>query len=455
MAAGLAVLGAVALLAASDDEGHPSEWDPRVAELASFVEDERGLRFDHPVHVDFLSPDEYTEATTTTDEDLLDEDRTELDRYAGQLRALGVASGELDLFEAFNQVSDGGTLAFYDPFDQRVRVRGTEMTVGLEVTIVHELTHALQDQHFDLEGLFDSELDDGAATAYRALIEGDALRIEDAYVAGELSAAQQDQYDEEFGAELDASEAATADVPPFVSAVVSAPYALGRPFVLMLLNDGGNAAVDDAFSERPSTEEHLLDPLSFLRGDEGDLLDLDPEGELEPFEDGPFGAIGWYLFLAERIDPETAFDAALGWGGDGFVAYEADDVVCVRVAFVGDTAEDEAEMATALEAWRAAMPGERSEAIEVDGHPGIEACDPGTDQDTALTGRSADSLFLPSLWGYLVADASSVLNPDQSACYARGVLAGLEYDEITDPEGTVFGEERFQQLTTEALTACR
>ncbi|MGK2947292.1 MAG: hypothetical protein ACSLFP_01845, partial [Acidimicrobiales bacterium] len=455
VAAGLTVLGAVALLAGPDDDGHPGEWDPRVAELAAFVEDERGLRFDHPVHVDFLSADDYTEATTTADEEVLDEDREELDRYAGQLRALGVASGELDLFEAFNQVSDGGTLAFYDPFNERVRVRGTEMTVGLEVTIVHELTHALQDQHFDLEGLFDSELDDGAATAYRALIEGDALRVEDAYVADELTAAQQEQYDEEFGAELDASVAATADVPPFVSAVVSAPYALGRPFVLMLFNEGGNATVDDAFDRRPTTEEHLLDPLSFLRGDEGEELDLDPDEELDAFDDGPFGAIGWFLFLAERIDPKVAFDAAVGWGGDGYVAYEADDAICVRAAFVGDTSADEAEMAAALDTWQAAMPGDRSDPLDVDGHPGIETCDPGTEADLALTGRSEDSLFLPSLWGYLVADATSVLEPTEADCYARGVLAGLEYDEITDPEGTVFGEERFQQLTTDALAACR
>ena len=38
-----------------DGPGHPDEWDPRVADLAAFVEDERGLDFDHPVYVDFLT----------------------------------------------------------------------------------------------------------------------------------------------------------------------------------------------------------------------------------------------------------------------------------------------------------------------------------------------------------------------------------------------------------------
>ena len=67
-------------------------------------------------YVDFLTAGEYTAETTSEDDErAADDERAELDRYAGELRALGVASGELDLFEAFNQVSDGGTLAFYDP----------------------------------------------------------------------------------------------------------------------------------------------------------------------------------------------------------------------------------------------------------------------------------------------------------------------------------------------------
>ena len=71
------------------------------------------------MYVDFLTPEQYT-AETTGDEVGLSEEaqRDDYDDYAGQLRALGVASGELDLFEAFNSVADSGTLAFYDPRDE-------------------------------------------------------------------------------------------------------------------------------------------------------------------------------------------------------------------------------------------------------------------------------------------------------------------------------------------------
>ena len=58
IAVGLLVIGAVAVVTdqfTDDGPGHPDEWDPRVADLAAFVEDERGLDFDHPVYVDFLT----------------------------------------------------------------------------------------------------------------------------------------------------------------------------------------------------------------------------------------------------------------------------------------------------------------------------------------------------------------------------------------------------------------
>ena len=253
-----------------DAPAHPDAWDPRVASLAASVEESRGLKFDHPVYVDFLTPAEYTKQTTT-EEKVLDKDRKSgLERQAASLRALGVASGKLDLFAAFNSVSDAGTLAFYDPNDDRVRVRGTEVTVGLQVTLVHELTHALQDQHFDLERLYDGDLDSGASTAFRALIEGDALRIEEAYVAEELHG--RGAIHLRGGVRGRSSTRAPPPRPTCrrsSSASFSVPYLLGKPFVTLLVNKGGNRRVDEGFKRPPTTEEHLFDPASFLADEHG------------------------------------------------------------------------------------------------------------------------------------------------------------------------------------------
>jgi hypothetical protein len=433
---------------------HPDEWDPRVADLAAYVEDERELGFDHPVHVDFLTPAEYTEATTGGDDLSEEQERDDLEVFASQLRALGVASGDIDLYEAFNAVVDGGTLAFYDPTDERIRVRGTEMTVGLEVTLVHELTHALQDQRFELDRLRDPSIDSGASSAFRALGEGDAVRVENAYIEEELDEAEQADYDEEFAGALADSEAATTDVPPFIEATFGAPYALGQPFVTMLFNQDGNDAVDEAFEDPPYTEEHLFDPASFLAGEGSSRVSVDLPRGAETIEEGPFGATAWYLVLAERIDPKVAFEAALGWGGDFFAAYEHEGDVCVQAVFEGATATDDTEMSAALRAWRDTMVGDRAELVQIDGHPGIDTCDPGDDVDLELTGRSATSLYLPNLWGYLVADAASTLDSEGCRCYASAVVEELSYEQITDPDDGFYESRPFQQLLEGAFAGC-
>lgn len=453
---GLLFVAAVGLLTKNLPTGppHPDEWDPRVTELVAFVEDERGLTFDHPVYVDFLTASAYTAETTEADTDIAKKEREDLDRFAGELRAFGLASGKIDLFAAYNSVADAGTLAFYDPADQRVRVRGTRVTVGLQVTLVHELTHALQDQHFDLARLYDDDLDSSASTAFRALIEGDAQRVEEAYTSGELTAAQQAAYDEEYAGELEESQASTSEVPPFVSASFAVPYLLGQPFVVMIANEGGNRAVDDAFRSPPHTEEHLFDPASFLAGEDGEEVDLGLDDDIDVLDDGPFGSPSWYLLLAERIDPKVAFDATLGWAGDAYATFERDGRSCVRAAFVGDSKRDDREMAAALDEWAAAMPDGIAEATEIDGHPGLESCDPGEDVDLVGLGRSEDALFLPSLWAYLVADAATQLDAAGARCYAHGVIDELTYEQITDPAGTAFEGDDFQRLLEGAFEAC-
>lgn len=457
-AIGLAGLGAVvgvSRLLGDDGVDHPDDWDPRVLELVEYVEDERGLEFDHPVYIDFLTPDEYRAEATTDEATLTDEDRDSLASSAGELRALGVGSGDIDLLAAINEVADAGTLAYYDPREKRVSVRGTEMTVGLEVTLVHELTHALQDQHFDLVRLYDEDLDGGASLALRALIEGDAGRIEQAYVDGALSSAEREEYEAELAESIQASEDATADVPTFIQASFAVPYALGPPFVQMLANEGGNGAVDAAFRDPPDSEEDLFDPASYLDGeDEEDVeLGLD-EDEVEIIDEDRFGSSGWYLMLSERIDPMEAFQAALGWGGDAYASFRRDGVVCVRAVFRGDTAADEDEMIAALDDWVAAMPDGAAEFITVDGRPGFESCDPGSDVEIELRNQSTAALNVPALWGYLIADAANVVDAEGARCYASAVVGQLTFEEIIDPEGKAFSDEAFVTKLQEAFRGC-
>ncbi|HYT40274.1 MAG TPA: hypothetical protein VEN99_12220, partial [Acidimicrobiia bacterium] len=173
---------------------HPKQWDPRVLPLVRFVEQTRGLRFRHPVAVQYLSDADFRREVADEPpgpaEAGLDQHDAE-----GAARALGLPLGRNGLVAAGNTLSGEGITAFYDDGTERVDVRGTDLTVGRRATIVHELTHALQDQHFDISRE-DSYPSDDRNGAFDAVVEGDAVRLEDAYV-GSLPQADQDAYDRE------------------------------------------------------------------------------------------------------------------------------------------------------------------------------------------------------------------------------------------------------------------
>jgi hypothetical protein len=402
---GLVAGGAVVLTAGSD---YPDEWDSRVTDLVAFVESERGLDYDHAVPVEFLSEAEYSAETRVDESTITDADRTAMEEASAALVALGLVPSDLDLLDAGNDLTDSGTLAFYDPSAERVVVRGEELTPALRGTLVHELTHVLQDQHFDLN----EPPPEDTAQAYEAqaaVIEGDAMRIESSWV-NTLSAADQDAYWNDNLSAGDASEEELAAVPGALQAQFAAPYAFGEPLVTLLALSGGNDEVDQAFEDPPVTSEQLIDPRALFAGNEA--IDIDapdlPDGADRLGRASELGAATLLVALAERIDAFQALDAVDGWGGDSAVAYELDGRTCLRGRLVGDTPTDTDELRTALDAWAAAgPPGVASVAMEGD-QVALEACspDPGTGAAPGST-RSLDVLGAVSARSFVMAQAEN------------------------------------------------
>jgi len=430
----------VVIYARNSSGDYPDEWDPRVADLVAFVEDQRDLQFDHPVPVDFLSAAEYSDAVRVDAGDLTEEETESLDRQVAFLRALGLASGDLDPVEAQNDLADAGTLAYYDVVTERVVVRGTELAVDLRVTLVHELTHVLQDQQFDLEELQqgidpdDEAAVDDAFTGYLALVEGDAVRVENAYVES-LGQAEFDEYVETYSEGFEDAQDDLGDIPAALQAFGIVPYVLGQPLVSLIAAEGGNGAVDDAFDHLPATGEHMLDPRSYLL-DPASPSDLGapplPDAG-EPLEEGVVSAVDLYVLLAERIDPLVALEAADGWGNGHWVTYEKDgDETCVRFRIDSDTGDDAGEVDSALREWVAAAPPATDATFAGQGRIDyVESCDPGT-ENVRINDRALDVLQVPALRSQLMAEAVQAggLGVDEAFDQADCVVGELGYDAV-------------------------
>jgi hypothetical protein len=319
-----------------------SELDGLVRELQGFVEDARGLRFKREVDVRLLESAAFRQRVL----DDVAEDAEELEDAEDVLIALGLLDADVDLEVAVNDLIGGGVAGFYDPETDELVVRGAEPTPFVRQVLIHELTHALQDQHFELHRPALEDRDDEASLAFTGLVEGDATVVEQRFVAS-LPA------DERRAAQAEEARQAGAldpDIPGVLYEIFGFPYIVGPQFVQRILRAGGPARLNAAFTSPPTTTEHLLHPNRFLAGEAPRPVTA-PKADGEIIDEGVIGEMGFELIFGVVFDAETARSAAAGWGGDRYVAWRQGSRTCVRTSVVMDTAGATARLARALDEW--------------------------------------------------------------------------------------------------------
>ena len=363
LAGGAAVLFRDRLFPASDGPAHPAEWDPRVATLADFVSAERELEWVQPVFVEFLPEAEFVRLFDQPDSPPSDEADALARSYSQLYDAFGLAVG-YNPAQGESAVSAVTTLGFYSLDSDRVYVRGDQLTPAVQVVLAHELTHALQAQHFELAMGNDDDLE------LRAVVEADALRVEEAFLAtlspADRAAAVQAN---SLGAE---AEVGLADVPWAVVEQRYAPYVLGPMLVNDVFATEGNAGVDQLILE-PPTEEILLNP--WMHGtpaqpDTAVVVEvplgatvLDPPQSLSP--------VDMLVMLDAWLPWSQARRSLDGWAGGTYTSYERDGVVCFTASASFDNSAD--RFAVAITAWAQAAGSTANPSIIVNDVT-FEAC---------------------------------------------------------------------------------
>lgn len=133
--------------------------------------------------IELLDGAAYIERSRADFEEDLAEDPDDLENAAAALGALGLWPDGVDPVDVLGEYFSVGSLGYYDPETGEMVVRGAADTPNLRTTLVHELTHALDDQHFELDR---PELDDRPDEARLRLLgprRGQRLRVEAAYTA--------------------------------------------------------------------------------------------------------------------------------------------------------------------------------------------------------------------------------------------------------------------------------
>jgi len=393
----IVALGAAAAVNFVSQDDDPQVWDPRIAPLATFVETETGATFARPVEVRFLPDAEFETLVSRDPTALTDQERQSIADEEAIGRAFGWYTGGTRLFDENNDLSAAGILAFYSYERRQIVARAddpaaTTLDVRLRVTIVHELTHAMQDQRFGgIANIRARPTTTDGAEATLSLIEGHATFVESSYVAA-LSPADLDAFYQSSAVAGGAISDRVEDVPNVLSVPLAAPYVFGP-----ILVDAANrqpTGIKGLYGTPPVAMDQVLDPLAYFANDEPEALDAThPPGDRLPT--GTVGAVRLYLTLATVISPADAWDSALGWGNDSYAPFRrSDGLVCVNWNLYGDTVEAAKRLYDGLVIWER----EREAAAMVTVAYAkqklhITMCDPGTTTTQVLVSDEAASAF--------------------------------------------------------------
>lgn len=281
----------------------------------------------------------------------LDEDSTPAEMHATEvsLKKLGLVPRDFQFRPFIIKLLTEQVAGYYDPKRQEFFLADWIDLDGQKPVMAHELTHALQDQHFNLRR-FDKwpKGDSDAELAAHALIEGDASLVMSVYVArnpARIIALMKS---------MGASQSATEEIdraPRALRESLLFPYEEGMQWVTQLYKKEGWPLVSRAFTDLPQSTEQILHadkyfahdaPIKITQPDIASVLgagwkriDADVNGEWS-----------YYLILDEYLKSEQeSRRAAAGWGGDRYGVYEDAKTgeVFITQMTAWDTEQDAAE----------------------------------------------------------------------------------------------------------------
>jgi hypothetical protein len=358
-----------------------------------------------------LEPRGPVEARHLTAAQLVDEVAQTLDRHvpgravAGtteMLFGLGTVPADFDYRKSLLALMGTDLAGLYDPERKLMLLRGDLRGDALHATLLHELVHALQDQHYGLGKVLEWREDaTDAQSALSALAEGDATSaMLDALL--EPSGQRADELppqalELEMRALAGASHEGAA-VPAVLKRSLISPYVDGLRFVNTVRREGGWQAVDAVWSRPPTTTEQLLHLEKYQAAEPARPLPLPPgpaperraaagggqassaggagpagsagaAGQAPPWEvmfRDVWGEQSLRLVLEEWMPARAAAQSAAGWGGDRIVVFGSEQ----RRAVVWHLVADHGEAATRMH--HAFLRGVFAQGWSPEGRPGAD-----------------------------------------------------------------------------------
>jgi len=265
----------------------------------------------------------------------MDEEKDAKERYASARTAevLGLIPKGFDLDSFLVDLLTEQIAGLYDPKAHEFYIADWIPADEQRMVMSHELTHALEDQHFNIEPwVRAARPNDDAEMARESVLEGSAMVAMLDYELRDKGIKIKDLPD----FDTSVATALTGDLtetpmlkkaPPFIKDSLMFPYLNGLTFSMAVLKSGGYPAFASVFARPPVSTQQIMHPDLYFANKAPAPLKVDLPaaalgGNWVLLEENLLGELGWKEVLKQFLDEARAKSVAASWDGDAYATFE-------------------------------------------------------------------------------------------------------------------------------------
>lgn len=312
---------AIAVAAATSCQRAPDRrsYVERAVTLAPEIEHATGMKFVSPARVEVRTHEQVRAFVERELQDSLA--RADVVGMEAAYKRLGMIPDSLDLRALLSRVLAQQVVGYYDPRSKTLYVVEGADSAAAETTLRHELVHALQDQHVNVDSLQRIPGENDATAAVHAALEGEATFVQ--FASGGITLRAPGTWEKVRAAIRDNMERTPvlADAPLVVRETLLFPYLSGAELARRVADHGGS---DSVLRRLPTSTEQVMHADAYY-GKDGGRPDLPTTITLPAPSVGQvthantLGEFETRLLLFQHTqDLDQAARAAMGWDGDRF-----------------------------------------------------------------------------------------------------------------------------------------
>jgi hypothetical protein len=308
--------------------GNKADFAAAADEVLAQMSEITGLKLRTPLKKSLRSRDEIRSYVIRQ----MNEEKKPAERYASarSAEAFGLLPKGFDLDAFMIELLTEQIAGLYDPKGHEFYVADWIPIEDQRMVMAHELTHALEDQHFQIEQWVKAARpDDDAELAREAVLEGSAMAAMVEYLLQGTGRSLADLPDIDpslFVGDL-AGTPMLKKAPPFLKDALMFPYVEGLKFSAVILKPDGWSALSGVFAKPPASTQQIMHPALYRSGKTPapvslPSLDKSLGAGWSRLEESDLGEFGWKEVLKRFLGEARAEPLAAAWDGDRYVSYQ-------------------------------------------------------------------------------------------------------------------------------------